>query len=75
MRRTTLTSLLLGAAIGLVATSVAANVAASADQVQPLEAGTAAPDGPLTNASGEATTLHDALGGKPTVLIYYRGGW
>lgn len=38
-------------------------------------AGALAPDAPLRTAAGEATTLRSALGGKPAVVVFYRGAW
>lgn len=49
-------------------------VAARAEDAKPITSGPV-PDGPLQTLEGKATTLHDVLGGKPTVLIFYRGGW
>jgi peroxiredoxin len=37
--------------------------------------GTALPSADLLDANGAATTLADALGGRPSVLVFYRGAW
>ena len=50
----------------------AALAAANAPTVTP---GTALPDAALLSASGAPTTLAEALGGAPAVLVFYRGGW
>lgn len=49
--------------------------AASADQVNPVEVGGKAPDAKLFTADGKAVTLSSQVSGKPTVLLFYRGGW
>lgn len=48
----------------------AADLAANAAPV-----GTALPSADLLDAHGNATTLADALGGRPAVLVFYRGSW
>jgi peroxiredoxin len=50
----------------LVAAGVPSDVAAL---------GTALPDAPLVDAHGAATSLHAVAAGRPTVLVFYRGGW
>jgi peroxiredoxin len=39
------------------------------------KAGSAMPDGDLLDAHGQATTLRAARGGKPAVVVFYRGAW
>jgi peroxiredoxin len=39
------------------------------------EPGTRMPDGELLDAGGQPTTLTQNLGGKPAVIVFYRGGW
>ena len=39
------------------------------------EPGRALPDGELLDAGGQPTTLTQHLGGKPAVIVFYRGGW
>ncbi len=46
-----------------------------AEDAQPLPVGQAIPDAALKTIEGEATTAKAVLGGKPTVLVFYRGGW
>ncbi|WP_326835416.1 peroxiredoxin-like family protein [Amycolatopsis rhabdoformis] len=43
-----------------------------ADVAQP---GTPLPDADLVDAHGGSTTLHTALGGRPAVVVFYRGAW
>jgi peroxiredoxin len=40
-----------------------------------VSVGTVMPDAELLDASGKATTLHAALGGRMTVVVFYRGAW
>jgi peroxiredoxin len=40
-----------------------------------LKVGANAPDAQLLTENSEALTFHEALGGKPTVVIFYRGAW
>jgi len=48
---------------------------ARAADATPLAAGAAVPAVNLHATTGAPVALRDALGGKPTVLIFYRGGW
>ena len=45
------------------------------EEVKPLKAGGAAPSAPLKGSDGKETSLKEVAAGKPTVLIFYRGGW
>ncbi|WP_420368700.1 peroxiredoxin-like family protein [Curtobacterium sp. L1-20] len=40
-----------------------------------LGVGATAPDAPLTDPKGAATTLDAVRAGTPTVLVFYRGAW
>ena len=42
---------------------------------KPLEVGSAMPDAEIITAQGEKTTLKQLMGGKPTLLITFRGTW
>lgn len=68
-----------GAALGLTALSLAVTmqdtVANSAAEAKPLKLGATAPDASLKTLDGKDIKLKNALGGKPTVVIFYRGGW
>lgn len=50
-------------------------IAATADAVCPILIGQKVPPLVLKNVKGEAFDLNNALSQKPTVLIFYRGGW
>ena len=39
------------------------------------EPGSRLPDGELLDVAGESATLAETLGGKPAVIVFYRGGW
>ncbi len=67
------TALLL---VSLLFGSVAqAEIAAEATGVRPILPGTAAPDVALRDHQGTPMSMHKALDGKPTLLVFYRGGW
>ena len=63
------------ASLGWGATTGTAHVPDSADAVQPLDIGAEIPDVTLVNPQGGAFDLKAAVAKKPTVLIFYRGGW
>lgn len=50
-------------------------VASSAETTKPLKAGVKAPNPALATVEGKKTDLATIAGDKPTVLIFYRGGW
>ncbi len=50
-------------------------LAASAEQVRPVLLGSKLPEVSLTTIEGSATTLKEQVAGKPTLLVFYRGGW
>ena len=68
----------IAAALMLTAASLSpaqAQIADSATAVRPILVGSAAPAVNLTTLDGKTTTLSALLAGKPTVLVFYRGGW
>jgi peroxiredoxin len=65
--------LILLLSVGLA--GIAGDVATSAALVRPLLVGEKVPDVQIKDADGKAVTLAKALAGKPTILVYYRGGW
>ena len=69
--------LLLGAlALGTALSARAGDgFAPSEKQISLVLLGTEVPDAPLHTLDGHATTLRSTVGGKPTVLVVYRGGW
>ena len=50
-------------------------VAERADDVHPLLIGVSVPDVVLNDVEGKQVKLHSLIEQKPTVLIFYRGGW
>jgi len=70
-----LTSSVIFFAALLSAPFARAELAESAEQVRPILLNSSAPDSPLRTLADQPTTLHAALAGKPTVLVFYRGGW
>ncbi len=64
-------ALVLSAAAMAFQTGVALDPA----KAKPLEAGAKAPNADLRTVKGEKTSLRAVLNKKPTVLIFYRGGW
>jgi len=55
--------------------STVGKIAASATDVVPLDKGTNVPKLTLKTVDGKAFDLGAAVAKKPTVLIFYRGGW
>lgn len=55
--------------------AAASKVAPSADSIRPLMIGAAVPDVQVKGLDGKSMALRDALAAKPTLLIFYRGGW
>lgn len=49
--------------------------AASAQEVSPLIIGSKIPELTLRTADGDPYDLNAAIEGKPTILVFYRGGW
>lgn len=52
-----------------------AGVAASAEEICPIKVGARIPSVSVKTIEGEAVELTSAVAKKPTVLIFYRGGW
>lgn len=44
-------------------------------QINPIEVGAQMPDATVKTPTGEAVQLRALTDGKPTVLVFYRGGW
>ena len=51
------------------------DLAAAGNPPGVAEPGSALPDGELLDVGGQPTTLAQNLGGKPAVIVFYRGGW
>ncbi len=47
----------------------------SPEDIQPLKAGDKAPNPALRSVDGKEVSLKDLQEGKPSVVIFYRGGW
>lgn len=45
------------------------------EDISPLLIGETVPNSPLESPSGEKTTLNEIVSRKPTVLVFFRGGW
>ena len=56
-------------------TQIFAEVPDSAEETRPIAAGEAVPALKLETVDGETFDLNEAIAKKPTVLIFYRGGW
>jgi peroxiredoxin len=52
-----------------------AELAAKGTTAGVVEVGATLPDAELLDAHGAATTLHEALGDRGSVLVFYRGAW
>lgn len=64
--------LLLLAIFGIF--SYAQNLPEKPEDISPYLIGETLPDSNLTDAQGKTVSLHSVLS-KPTVLVFYRGGW
>lgn len=51
------------------------DLAAAPDQIRPILLGSKMPDVKLATLAGKPTTLNAQVGGKPAILVFYRGGW
>ncbi len=47
----------------------------SPEEVKPIGKGGQAPSATLKGSDGKSTSLKEVISGKPTVVIFYRGGW
>ncbi|MCY3605133.1 MAG: peroxiredoxin-like family protein [Gammaproteobacteria bacterium] len=76
MRKTALPILaVLSIAAALAAPATHAEIAASAEETQPLPAGVAAPSFTARNADGSDFIFDPGGLERPAMLIFYRGGW
>jgi peroxiredoxin len=51
------------------------DLAAAGNPPGVAEPGSRLPDGELLDVAGQPTTLAQNLGGKPAIIVFYRGGW
>jgi peroxiredoxin len=56
-------------------TPIAAQVPEKAEDISPLLIGEVLPTASLQDSKGKSISLQDYLKIKPTVLVFYRGGW
>ncbi|TAA47452.1 peroxiredoxin-like family protein [Corallincola spongiicola] len=63
------------AALILIPTAVMAKIADDAESVSPLMNGQTVPDVQVKDLQGTAISLLELSKQKPTVIIFYRGGW
>lgn len=59
----------------LTAFSVSAQIAEKAEDISPLLIGETIPNVELKAADGSANDVFNIIKNKPTVLLFYRGGW
>jgi peroxiredoxin len=50
-------------------------LAAAGEPAGVAQPGSRLPDGQLLDVAGQPATLAETLGGKPAVIVFYRGGW
>lgn len=50
-------------------------VAESAEQIRPIHAGSTAPSAMMRTPDDQPVSMRDVYRLKPTVLVFYRGGW
>ncbi len=63
-------------AVCLLPASSADDMAApSADKIRPLLIGATVPSVTLATGDAKVVELGDVLSRKPTVVVFYRGGW
>lgn len=67
--------LLTTAAALLLTATTFAQLAPSADKVCPALIGSAIPAITLTDLSGKTTPITDIIKDKPSIIVFYRGGW
>ncbi len=58
-----------------VPTQASDSIPASATEVRPLLLGSTAPDVSLQSTDGQTVDFGALVRSKPTVVIFYRGGW
>lgn len=55
--------------------TIRSGVAPSAEEICPVKVGASVPSIPLQTVEGAAVDLKEEVTKKPTVLVFYRGGW
>lgn len=69
------TTFLQFAGFTLLCAAPLAAVPTDANEVNPVEVGSTAPNVTLTKADGTQVELHELVSEHPAVLVFYRGGW
>ncbi len=66
---------LLSALLLAAPAAAAGDLAPSPEQIRPLLVGSTVPDVTVRTATGELFALRAAIAKKPSVVVFYRGGW
>jgi peroxiredoxin len=61
--------------LGITSFSTVAQIAEKAEDISPLLIGETIPDVQLKTSDGSNINIFDIIGKKPTVFLFYRGGW
>ena len=75
MTRAIKTAVLSSIMVMMMIATAPAEIADAPYAVRPLLIGATIPEATLMTATGEPFDLNAAVAQKPTVLIFYRGGW
>ena len=70
-----LTTLVMLLGVTSFASSEQDRVASAPTDICPILVGSPLPDITLKDLSGKSFDLNKAIAAKPTILIYFRGGW
>lgn len=65
----------VGAAMFGFTVGNAADVPLKPEDAKPLKVGAKAPEVNMISVEGKSTALKQILGGKPSIIVFYRGGW
>jgi hypothetical protein len=65
----------VGSFAGPAAARQLAAPAAAATEIRPLLLGSEVPPASVRSLEGEDADLRSIVAGKPTLLVFYRGGW
>ena len=66
---------LFGIVLLVAGQAMAAEPASSETEIRPLLLGSKVPDASIKTLDGKQTSLSAIVGGKPSVLVFFRGGW
>ncbi len=62
-------------AAAVSAPSARAEIAPNAESIRPILIGSPVPDAEVRTIDGDALSIADAVAGRVTVLVFFRGGW